>query len=428
MPPVVPGVNQVAEEGNKLLNNLVPVVIGGIAGNNGASKTPTKQVASETAGGDLKSLDTASDQLLDQINKNPSDPSLHNQVALIFAGMGDYTSAINHFEKAVQASRSQILLLTAQEESLRANKDNAGAAKAVLQVSKLNVELSAAHSSLARVYGELGQHDKVVSELDALNKDISFGSDLTKKKTETIEVAHSSDPDHRLSAKALSSLARAQALMQAHRINEAMDEYKKVIASEPQSAIAHERLGLAALFVNNSYLAMQELETAIRLEPDRATTHNALGLAYQSEGDPQRAQVEFDKALSLNPKDSEAAFNLGTILAATGRYGPAEIAFKRTLEINPKSAMAHNHLGTLLSLSGNYRQAMQEFQAALNLQPDLASSHYGLGLALYNTKDYSASIREFKRALVLNPGLSDAHNKIEQAYRKSGVASIGGVN
>jgi tetratricopeptide (TPR) repeat protein len=414
--PPLPSLNQIVEDTNRTLNNLVPVIMGSI------KPIP----AQPTAGQDLKSLDQASDQLLDQINKNPSDPSLHNRVAMIYAGMGDFTSAVNHFEKAVQASRSQILLLTAQEKDLRAKGDKAAAAKTVLDVSKLNVELSAAHSSLARVYGELGQHDKVVDELDALNKDIVFGSDLTKKSAPP--VVAQTETDHRLNQKNLASLARAQALMQAHRMPEAMQEYKNVIAIEPQSAIAHERLGLAALFVNNSYLAVQELETATRLEPDRGTTHNALGLAYQAEGDGQHAQVEFEKALSLNPKDDEAAFNLGIIFAGTGRYGPAQEAFRKAVQANPKSFMAHNHLGTLLSLSGNYRQAIQEFQAALTLAPDLASSHYGLGIALYNSKEYPASIREFKRALALNPGLTDAHNKIELAYRKSGLATAGGVN
>lgn len=414
--PPLPTMSQLAEDGNRMVNNLVPMIMGTIA-----PSTPRP-----SAGQELKSLDQASDQLLDQINKNPSDPSLHNRVAMIYAGMGDFTSAVSHFEKAVEASRSQILLLTAQERDLRAKGDKAAAAKTVLEVSKLNVELAAAHSSLARVYGELGQHEKVVAELDSLNKDIAFGSGLTKKSAPVAIADNVSD--HRLNQKTLASLARAQALMQAHRMPEAMQEYRNVIAAEPQSAIAHERLGLAALFVNNSYLAVQELETATRLEPDHSSTHNALGLAYQAEGDGQHAQAEFEKALSLNPKDAEAAFNLGTIFAGTGRYGPAEEAFKKAVAANPKAPMAHNHLGTLLSLSGNYRQAVQEFQAALSLAPDLASSHYGLGLALYNLKDYSASIREFKRALALNPGLSDAHNKIELAYRKSGLASVGGVN
>ncbi|MBI2810486.1 MAG: tetratricopeptide repeat protein, partial [Candidatus Melainabacteria bacterium] len=250
----MPSMNQIAEDGNRMLNNFVPLIMGSIA-------PPSSR---PSAGQDLKSLDQASDQLLEQINKTPSDPSLHNRVALIYAGMGDFTSAVSHLERAVEASRSQIIILTAQERDLRAKGDKAGAAKSVLDVSKLNVELAAAHSSLARVYGELGQHDKVVAELDALNKDIVFGSGLNKKPI-PVAVAPPA-PSHQLNQKTLASLARGQALMQAHRIPEAMQEYKNVIAIEPQSAIAHERLGLAALFVNNSYLAVQELETATRLE------------------------------------------------------------------------------------------------------------------------------------------------------------------
>jgi len=119
--PPMPNMSQIAEDGNRMLNNLVPVVMGTISG------SAPRQTA--TPNQDLKSLDQASDQLLDQINKTPSDPSLHNRVALIYAGMGDFTSAVNHFEKAVQASRSQILLLSAEEKDLRAKGDKASAAK-----------------------------------------------------------------------------------------------------------------------------------------------------------------------------------------------------------------------------------------------------------------------------------------------------------
>ena len=61
--PPMPNMSQIAEDGNRMLNNLVPVVMGTISG------SAPRQTA--TPNQDLKSLDQASDQLLDQINAFP---------------------------------------------------------------------------------------------------------------------------------------------------------------------------------------------------------------------------------------------------------------------------------------------------------------------------------------------------------------------
>lgn len=405
-------------------------------------KEPTRPVEIEAAqdpkleSEDLKLLDKASGTLLAQISKSPNDPSLHNRLAIIYAGLGDLPSAINHFQIAVDVGRSQITALHAQEEKLRARGDINGASEALLESSKLSVELSAAHSSLARVFDQLGQHEKVLAQLEQLNKDINFGNTAPEKSTEPDPIsaprtAVQTDPptEHRLNTGTLQLLARAQALMQAHRIPEAMQAFRQVIAIDPQAAVAHQQLGYACILTNNFGIAVQELETAESLEPNNATTYNALGLAYQAQGEVEHSIAMFEKALGCNPNDGDSAFNLGNLLASQGRYGQAQDAFQKAVHNNPRMPLAHNHLGTLLSLSGNYKQAMLEFQQAIALNPDLASAHYGLGLTLYNTKNYSACIPEFKRALVLNPALVDAHNKIEQAYRKAGLATTGlGVN
>lgn len=377
---------------------------------------------------DATAMDKAEGQLLQSIQNKPDDPALYNQLGLLYASTGEYDKAVSELQKAIEIARVKVNQLADSEGKLRAKGETDKAAQLLLERSKVNVELSAGHSSLARVYDLLGQHDRVVAQLEQLNSDIAFGSALsTKVANAAAGIGAASAASHKLSLPVMRLLARAEALTQAKRIPEAMDQYKKIIQLDPVAALGHERLGQLAGSVNNFYLAEQELEIAARLEPANAAMHCALGEVYSQDGQADMAIEQYEKAISLDPNSQDAGFRLGNLLCATGRLNSAEQAYERLTKIAPDSALAHNNLATVKSMSGDYKGAVGEFRQALVLKPDLASSHYGLGLAFYNLTNYPASMREFRRALALNPGLTDAQVKLQLASKRAGVASMSGA-
>ncbi|MGH9549868.1 MAG: tetratricopeptide repeat protein, partial [Terriglobales bacterium] len=295
---------------------------------------------------DVRLLDRASQDLLAQIERTPDDPSLYNQVGLIYAGGAEYDKAVVVLQKAIEVARVRMTRLTELEQQCRNSRQYDRAAKMVVERSKIGVELAAAHSSLARVYDELGQHDRVVPQLEQLNNDIAFGTALGGNKIATAMqqpgIGAASAANHKMAPQVMSMLAHAEALMQARRVPEATLEYKRVLQLDPLAALAHERLGMLAAMSNNCYLAIQELETAQRLDPSDAAVANTLALAYQSRGEPEKAIAQFEKALALNPKSADAAFNLGNILCAAGRVKQAQEAYRRAAELSPNLAIVHN--------------------------------------------------------------------------------------
>jgi tetratricopeptide (TPR) repeat protein len=381
---------------------------------------------------DVRLLTAAADALNQDIKKDASNATLQNQLGIIYAQMGEFPAAIDHFQTAIDVARLKASELSAQARSLSKTGNTEGASDLVRECSQLHVELSAAHSNLARVYDKLGMHDKVVAQLDQLNSDIAFSSDFSRPKEaanpfipEKFAVTAEGVKDHRMSTQAAAILARAQALMQARRISEAVREYKRLLRLDPQISLAHQQLGLCAVMLGDVSTAKSEFQMAVRLDPADANSHNDLGMTMLSTGDPHAAQMEFNKALNISPKHLDAAINLANILASEGQLGDAERILERALVANPNSAIAHNNLATVESINGKPNSAVKEFRAALGLNPSLASAHYGLGLALLDVNSYQPAIKEFKTALALNPALTDAHNKIEQAYRKSEQSGIG---
>ncbi len=368
----------------------------------------------------VRLMEHAAQDLLVQVSRQPTEPSLHNRLGLIYIGLGELEKAQDHFERSVDLARMNVISATDRLKALQSQGKLNEAANQLVESSRLNVELSAAHSNLARLYEKKGQHSKVLAELDMLNREGVINDSSVKTNA-----GIASAGIHRVTPIVARLLARAESLMQSQRFYEAMQDFKNVIAMDPDVAVAHRDLGVLNAMASNHQAAVDELETAVRLEPNDAVSHNNLGLAYQTIGKLTQAKEHFEQAIASNPRLVDSAINLGNLYASKESYDFSKQVLQQAVLSNPRSAIAHNNLGTVLSLQGDSQEAINEFRKAVALQPDLVSAHYGLGLAFFKAKSYRQAIEEFKLALMLNPKLTGVHEKIEQATRK---ASTSGFN
>ncbi|HEY9871266.1 MAG TPA: tetratricopeptide repeat protein, partial [Candidatus Obscuribacterales bacterium] len=287
-----------------------------------------KPASAGTPGGQFDILQQAAQDLLIQISASPQDPALHNRLGMVYSSLGELDSAEKHFQRAVELAHLGLSNLQEKGQILQSQGKLKQACSLVLESSRLNVELSAAHSNLARVYERLGHHDRVMAELDQLNKDVvnlAAGPAGTPGRSGPVSPA------------VAKLLARGESLMRSGRYEEAMSAFRNVIAIDPRVALAHHQLGLAAAITNNPDIAAQELEATVKLEPANAAAHNNLGLSYQTLSELEKAQKEFEKAVALDPRMTEAAINLGNLLSAQGRYQEAAHAYSQAVMSNPRS-------------------------------------------------------------------------------------------
>ena len=370
----------------------------------------------------VKMLDAAAQQLNSEIERAPSDPALQNRIGLVYLSLGDIDRACDSFQRAVGLSRMGIRTLSDRIATLKTQGATKDASIALLEASKLNTELSAAHSNLARVYEKRGEHDKVISELDLLNSEgVLFDNTAGGQRQNSAE-----KPGTMLSAQVARDLARAESFLQARQLPQAVNEYRRILAQDPTIAMAHHRLGTILAMTNNAGPGIDELEKAAQLDQGSWQIQNDLGIAYQSMGMVGQSTKAFERALALEPRATDAAVNLSNLYSQQGRAPDATAVLRHAIESNPRSAKAHNNLASLLSMDGKYGPAIYEFQKAVQLEPNMPSAHYGLGSALMETKNYLPAVREFKQALALNPHFVEAQLKVEEAYRKAGM-SVGSV-
>jgi Flp pilus assembly protein TadD len=170
----------------------------------------------------------------------------------------------------------------------------------------------------------------------------------------------------------------------------------------------------------------EAIEEWIKLEaenPDDARIHNNLGVALTRTSKYDEAIPQFEKALELNPQYNLVHVNLGRALVGTGQTDAAVTEYEKAVEFYPESADLHNSLGSALEEQGHLDDAIQQFKAAIQINPKLADAHNNLGLALLSSGRDGVSgeaEQEFKTAISLNPNFADAENDLGTLYGQEG--------
>ena len=188
--------------------------------------------------------------------------------------------------------------------------------------------------------------------------------------------------------------------------------WSDTVEKSPDSAMAHDNLGLAYASRNQLDKAIAEHQTALRLQPNNIEAYNNLGLAYAAQGQLDKAIAEFQAALRLKPDYAVAYTNLGHAYASQGQLDWAIEEYQVALRLNPDFAEAHNNLGIAYASQGRLDKAIVEFQAALRLKPDYAEAHNNLGSAYASQGQLDRATAEYQTALHLKPDYYEAHQRL----------------
>jgi tetratricopeptide (TPR) repeat protein len=163
----------------------------------------------------------------------------------------------------------------------------------------------------------------------------------------------------------------------------AVDEYKKAIQQDPQSANLY--IELANAYLRNRQLnnAIREAESAVRVDSESLEAHRLLGSIYYGivrNEDSQKAPAaseylkkaiqEYEKICSLDSTDTNSLVVLSLLYRYDGQGEKAVETAKRLLEKAPSSEAGLANLAQIYSEQGNTQEAINVFKKALELNPN----------------------------------------------------------
>lgn len=181
------------------------------------------------------------------------------------------------------------------------------AIKAFNKVLTLNPEHTDAAISLSVLYNDIGKYDEAKKVFDSANDRVKG----KKKGQGLIEDKH-------INKKFASKhFELADNYLAYNRFDEALFEFNKVIALDPENLEA--RIKIAKVYAKKGFItkAIEELKMLKNEEPNFHPARIALGVLYYGNGNVLEAQSEWEKVLLKDPYNSEANMYMNLSKTAT---------------------------------------------------------------------------------------------------------------
>jgi rhomboid protease GluP len=141
---------------------------------------------------------------------------------------------------------------------------------------------------------------------------------------------------------------KGQAAMGQQDYNSAIEHLKKYVAAKPEDAYGHAKLGWALHNAHRYDEAVQEYEKALQLEPDFPVVQVNLAQIYSFQNQPEKAVALFRAGMQGITPSTEAYYWYAKALEATGNLAEAEKAVRQAIRLDSKNADAQSLLTEIL--------------------------------------------------------------------------------
>ena len=219
---------------------------------------------------------------------------------------------------------------------------------------------------------------------------------------------------------------------------QAIAEFKNVLAKDPKYPGAHYSLGAAYLVGASDALypqAAEEFREELALRPDDALSRYQLGFIELSQHKVKEAEADLKRAAALEPASPDPPLSLGQLYVETNRPAEAEAALRKSIELTTdvtrnhyQVQRAHYMLARLLLQSGHADQGKAEMQISQELMRKNVLENQGRpasmgasgsdGSAATEARDEkrAANTREEEQVAAyekeLGPAIADSYNNL----------------
>jgi tetratricopeptide (TPR) repeat protein len=318
---------------------------------------------------------------------------------------------------------------------------------------EVDPQFAEAHLLAARLQ-TLPDGDREKAKQHAENA-IEFAGDNSQTKAqaylELAKLSESSDSRNKLLEQALEAdpknqmalLAKAERLMQEDKIDEAIEELKKLVEIENSNMVAQAYLIRAYIAKEQFQDALKQSDEALKVEPESSVIYGLRGQTYALMEDTKASLEQLDKALKFQPDNVEALLLRAGIHLENEDYDLALADVNQTLRIAPlkRAYLIRSYilagkedyagaigdilllveddpgnidfqlqLGYLCNASDRPRKAVQLFSEILKKDEKNLQALRGRGDAYLSYGKHAEAIEDYKAALEIDPENSGVMN------------------
>lgn len=268
----------------------------------------------------------------------------------IYLQLNSLEEAETNFRRALEINEASAAAQYGMGQAALSKRSYSDAVRYLEKAQRLAPEANRLHYALAMAYRGLGDAAKAQSHL-ALSG--SVGVRVADPLLDGLQDLIKGARLH---------LIRGRAALEARRFSEAVDEFRKAVAEQPESVPAHFNLGAALTQSGDLPGAIEQFKETLRLDSKHANAHYNLGLLLAQANQHEQAITHLQQALSVEPNDHNARFLLAQELFKARRLEEAEAELKRVVEADPDNEDALLGRVKILLVRKEYRQALSALE------------------------------------------------------------------
>lgn len=284
------------------------------------------------------------------------------------------------------------------------------------------------HEGLANAYLQLGQHENAEKEFIKL-KNMKPGESRFQ-------------------------LGLADCWRKSGQLDQAAEELRAYIASNPSSKLGHQLLAevlmekgdretarreylLAGVDVTidpedfarkgDKYMKDREYgqaigayQTALKGRPVWPETQHSLGKAQMAAGRDNDAMVTFTALIKAGSKDSTLFHDVGLLHERIGQLDQAIDAYRLSISNEPGNVNAHRRLAEIFTWRGNFTEAAAQYRELIRLRGDNPLYHLNLARVYDRNREQKQAVSEYETSVRLDPDNIEGHRELAKIYLSRG--------
>ena len=192
---------------------------------------------------------------------------------------------------------------------------------------------------------------------------------------------------------------RGYVLNDLQNAEQAAADFKRVLKTEPNNGVAHLGLAFSYLQLRQGKQALEEADVAQKQLGESGSTHLARAGAYRQMRLLADAEREYRAALKYAPSDITLQLALADTLYNLHQYSQSIEALNAALTLSPDDASIYGKMAHAYAHLRNREMTLRYVQAAEREEPDSSSVLLDTGDALLALGDQQAAMQRFERAL-----------------------------
>lgn len=309
--------------------------------------------------------------------------ALH-RVALGRSNIGEVAKALPLLQEAQSLVPSDVDLRVDYAEACRRAGDLQKAKSLAQDALAAEPTNAKAHLTLGRVLSALGQHPAAIEQFEAavgIQPNFENGLALADEYLRARDLSKATKIFSEMLAAYGDSPAAGVTVGTAYAErgypDQAIAEFKKVIAKHPEYPGAHYSLGAAYLVGASDAMypqAAEQFRQELALNPNDYLSRYQLGYIELSRHQLKEAEGDLTRAAALDPTNPDAFLSLGQVYVETNRTAEAETALRKSIALTTdvtrnhyQVQRAHYMLARLLLQSGHEAEGKAEMELSQEL-------------------------------------------------------------